>query len=85
MPVQETQIDPWSGRPHMPWGNKSHTPQLLELKRSKVCAPQQGRPLQWEAHVPQLESSPHLLQLEKGPYSDKDPAQPNKYIIFKSS
>ena len=25
-----------------------------------VCSPQQEKPLQWEAHAPQLESSPRL-------------------------
>ena len=29
-----------------------------------------------EAHVPQLERSPHSLQLEKSLHSNKDPAQP---------
>ena len=37
-------------------------------------APQQEKPQQWEAHVPQLESSPHSLQLEKDLLSsDEDP------------
>ena len=31
----------------------------------RARAPQQEKPLLWEACAPQLESSPHLLQLEK--------------------
>ena len=52
----------------------------------RACALQQEKTLQWEVCTPQLESSPHLLQLEqssfsllqleKSPCSSKDPAQP---------
>ena len=35
---------------------EAHTP--------KACALQQKKPLQWEAHTPQLESGPGSLQLE---------------------
>ena len=31
----------------------------------RAHAPQQEKPLQWEAHAPQLASSPYSLQLEK--------------------
>ena len=34
------------------------------------------KPLQWEVHEPQLQSSPYSLQLEKSPRSNQDPAQP---------
>ena len=30
-----------------------------------ACAPQQKKPPQWEAYVPQLESSPYSPQLKK--------------------
>ena len=36
------------------------------------------KPPQWEAHALQLESNPCLLQLEKSPRRNKDPAQPDK-------
>ena len=49
-----------------------HLPQLLSLWAAgtkptccRVHAPQQGKPLQREARVPQLESSPHSPQLQK--------------------
>ena len=45
-----------------------------------ACALQQERPPQREACEPQLEGAPHparcLLQLEKSPSSNEDPAQP---------
>ena len=37
----------------------------------RAGAQQQEKPLQWEAWVPQLESSLLSLQLEKSPHSDK--------------
>ena len=36
-----------------------------EARVPRTCALQQEKPSQWEAHTPQLESSPHLQQLEK--------------------
>ena len=38
--------------------------QLLSLT-SRACALQQDKPPQWEAHIPQPESSPYSPQLEK--------------------
>ena len=35
------------------------------------CAPQQEKPLQWEAHVPQLGSKPRVPQLRKAPAATK--------------
>ena len=46
----------------------------------RACAPQQEKPRQWEAHTPQREGSSSSLQLEKGPCSNKDPAQSTKLI-----
>ena len=37
---------------------------------------------QWEAHLPQLESSSHLLQLEKSPHSNEDSQPKISKIIF---
>ena len=48
---------------------------LLKPASSKALALQQKKPLQWEAHTPQLERSPHLPQLEKKPSQSKDPVQ----------
>ena len=50
--------------------------QLLKPACSRVCASQQEKPLQWEAHAPQLENSCCLPQLEKSPCNSEDPAQP---------
>ena len=47
---------------------------IVEAWAPKTCAPQQEKPPQWEAFTPQLEEPP-LIQLEKRPRSNKDPAQ----------
>ena len=68
----------------------AHVPQLLsprttttEAHAPRACA---LKPLQWEGPEPQLQGSPHSLQLEKSPRSNKDPAQSkiNKYIKLKA-
>ena len=43
------------------------------------------KPLQWEARMSQLESSPCSLQLEKNQTSNKDSAQPEKKKKFGSA
>ena len=43
----------------------AHVSQLLKPAHPRACALQQEKPLQWEAHTPQLESNPCLPQLEK--------------------
>ena len=43
-----------------------------------ALAPQQEKPLWWEAHVPQLESSPRLLQLKKARAAMKTQYSKNK-------
>ena len=53
-----------------------HVPHLRQTARPRACALQQEKPPQWEAHAPQLESSLCLLQLEKNPHGNQDPAQP---------
>ena len=59
-------------------GQMSPRAATTEALASRACVPQQEKPLQWEAHAPQLESSPHSLQLEKSPHSCKDPVQPKE-------
>ena len=71
--------------------SRDHKPQLLkpmshncwspcattaEACVPRACALQQEKPPQCKAHVPQLESRPSSLQLEKSPYSNKGPTQP---------
>ena len=53
-----------------------------EAPRPRASASQQEKPLQWEACVLELESTPCSPQLEKGLRSTEDPAQPkiNKRI-----
>ena len=60
----------------------AHVPQLLKPVCPRAHALQLEKPLQWEAYVPWLESSPDLLQLEKRSCSKEDLAQPkiNEYI-----
>ena len=79
---------PGPGRSHMLRGNLVWVPQLLslcsragELQLQKPSclrehALQQEKPLQWEAHAPQLQRSLYLPQLAKSQCSNKDPAQP---------
>ena len=43
----------------------THESQLLKPMGPRVHAWSQGRPPQWEAHTPEVESSPCCLQLEK--------------------
>ena len=52
------------------WGHKeSDKTEWLNWNWTKLCtlAPLLHRLLQWDAHIPRLESSPHLLQLQKSP------------------
>ena len=53
----------------------AHALEPTEASMHRARAPQET-PQQREGHVPQLESNPHPLQLEKSPHSHKDPAQP---------
>ena len=46
-----------------------------ELTCPRACAPQREKPLQWEAHTPQLERSPRTPQLDKSPPSHQQPVQ----------
>ena len=71
---------PWSGKiPQLERLSPCAT--LLKLKCPTARVPQQEKPLQWKAFTLQLENTRCLLQLEKSPHSNEDPAQPkiNKY------
>ena len=48
---------------------------ITEAPGPKAQSPQQEKPLQWEAHTPQLESSPDSPQLEESPCSKEDPVE----------
>ena len=84
---------PDPGKSHMLQSNQAHAPQLSSLcsraqktqrlkpEGPRVCAPQE-KPLQREAHAPQLESSPCSPQLEKGLCGIEDPAQPKLKLFF---
>ena len=66
----------------------AHGPQVLKPAHPRACALQQKKPLQWEAHSPQLESSPCTTRevptttRESQRKSKEDPAQPKnkKYL-----
>ena len=58
--------------------------QLLKVVCPKAWAPQQEKPPQWEACVPQAESSSPLLQLEKSLCGNEDSARrppPPNYLL----
>ena len=88
---------PDPGGSHIPQSNKTRVPQLLRTylrswelqllkpKYPRTCALQWEKPQQWKALTPQLETHPHLQQIEKSPCSNEDPAQPklNKNIFEK--
>ena len=47
---------PGPGRSYMPWSNWIHVPQLLKSTPT-ASAPQQEKPLQWEAWISQLQKA----------------------------
>ena len=53
----------------------AHALQLPKPTCSRARVLQREKPSQWETRAPQLESSPHLPQLEKSLYSNEDPIQ----------
>ena len=78
----DSSLSPHPGRFHIPWSSSACATQLLSLcaaplkpAHPQTYAPQQEKPLQWEARTPQLETSSRLLQLEKNPHSNEDLAQ----------
>ena len=62
-------LEPWS---HNYW---AHVLQLVGPICLRAYAPEEEKPLQWEAHALLLESSPHWPQLEKILCSSEDLAQ----------
>ena len=54
----------------------AHVPPLRKRALPRACGSNEGKPLQWEAHTRQLESSPGSVQLEKSPRNNEDSAQP---------
>ena len=88
-------FEPWSGKiPHaveqlslcatttesVLWSLRATT---TEACTPRPQAPQQEKPLQWEACTPQRKSSPRSPQLEKATHSNKDPMQTkiNKFFL----
>ena len=68
--------DPWSGQIPHATEQQGPSPTTAEAHAPRAYALQQGKPLQWEAHVPQLESRPRSLQQEEESLrSNEDPAQ----------
>ena len=64
----------WAQQPgsHNYW---AHMPELLKPVCLRTHALQQEKPLQWEVHELQLESSFCSLELEKSPHGNQDSAQ----------
>ena len=56
---------PGVGGSHMSRDNGTRSAAAIEVHWPGACTPQQEKPLQWEAHAPQLETHPHSPQLEK--------------------
>ena len=83
LPMQETQVwsliqeDPTGLGETKPVCHKYSACALESLSHNywahMLCALQWEKPPQWEAHPLQLESSPHLLQLEKSLCTNTDP------------
>ena len=86
--AEDMRLIPGLGRYRMPLSNYASEPQLLSLcsraqeprlpKPScpEPCSATRGDAAMRKACTPQLESSPHSLQLEENPCRNKDPAQP---------
>ena len=95
--MQETRAGSWSrGIPHVARqlslcttttepGSQGQGTATTEARAPRAWAPQEEKPLQWEASASQPESSLCSAQLEKSPHGNEDPAQPkiNKYFFFK--
>ena len=48
--------------------------QLLKPSSPRAHAPQQEKPLQWEAHAPELDTNPNSLQLDNSLRSQRRPS-----------
>ena len=53
-------------------------PQLLKPVCPRACAPQQEKPLQWEARPLQWRAAPALCNSRKPVHSNEDPMQPKR-------
>ena len=85
--VQEDSTCHWAPKPvcHNYWACAlepgscnywAHMQQLSKPTCPRAHALQQERQKQWEAHIPQLESSSWSLQLQKSLHGNEDPKQP---------
>ena len=63
------------GRPYMSCSNKAHVPHLLS-QRSRACAAQQGKPLQWKSVHLSWRGDPAHCNQRKPVSSNSDPVQP---------
>ena len=64
-------------------GSCTYWARVPQLLRPACPQLQQEKSLQWEACVPELESSLHSPEPKKSPWSNVDPAQPKINIYFK--
>ena len=62
-------FDPWSGKIPNVAEQLSLCTTNTEPMLPRTCALQQEEPRQWEAHAPQLRSSPRSPQLDKSPHA----------------
>ena len=71
--VGDTGSIPGPGRSHTPWVTRlvHHS---YWAPSSRARAPQQEKPLQWEAHEPQRSIAPRSLQLEKARAQQQRPS-----------
>ena len=72
--VREDPIYPKATEPvrHNYWAPRAWEPQLLNPAHPRAPVLQQEKPLKWEVHTPQLQSSPCLLQLKKSPHNNEE-------------
>ena len=63
--------------------SRAHEQELLSMHTQEPHAPQQKKPLHWEAQAPQLENRPTHHNLRQPLCSNEEPAQPKiKINIF---
>ena len=81
-------LSPGLGRSHMLQSNEAHAPQLLspratttEARTPRDRAPQQEKPLQWEARAPQRRVAPRSPQLEKARTQQRRPNTAKNKLI----
>ena len=72
-------FNPWSGKIPLAVGHLSPCATTTEFMLRSLCSTREGTAVR----SPCLESSPHLLQLEKSLPSNEDPAQPKINSFFK--